>query len=152
MNKDTRVVDAENVKIPQSSVSAAKQELSTDIMPAAPQTAAPVLDPAILAAIQAAVVGSVKEIVAALKPVTGAAPQAMVPTQDTRYPMPYVPPYEEYKSKLKGIPVEAGQDLRHVHPMRINEWFRNIELRAAERLKAAGLKNGLQTTMTIGRG
>jgi hypothetical protein len=146
MNKDTRVVDAENVKVPQKSPVEEQQILHV----APQQPLGTQLDPAILAAIQAAVVGSVKEIVAALKPAT--APVSAAPAQDNRYPTPYVPPYESYKSKLTGIPVEPGQDLRHVHLMRINEWVRNIEARAAERLKAAGLRNGLQTTMTIGRG
>jgi hypothetical protein len=34
-----------------------------------------------------------------------------------------------YVSKLKGIPVQEGQDLRHVHPSVIQTWFNNVESR-----------------------
>ncbi len=143
MNKETKVVDAENVKIEPS-----KEEAKPEVLPAAPMPAA--LDPAILAAINAAVVGSVNTIVAALKPATPA-PVPLTPG-NPQYAKPYVPPYEPYKVRLKGIPVQPGEDLRHVHPQLIRNWFAQVENRWKERMKAQGARNGLQTSLTLTQG
>lgn len=111
------------------------------------------LDPAIQAAIQAAVSNAVTLIVGqmAQAPVINhaAAPLAVRPTRLNPNPPP---DNSDYKVRLKGIPVEPGQDLRHVHPAEINAWFRGIEERAKERLRAQGLRNGTQADMSWTRG
>ena len=146
MHKETKVVDAENVKrdnmFVHTKIDQEKKELVTEITSPTP------LDPAILAAINAAVVSSVKAIVEHLKPTVAPAPMTLAPQLQA----PYVPPYVPYNTKLQGIPVEAGQDLRHVHPSVINQWFANVEQRAKDRIKAQGNRSGLQSAMTIGRG
>jgi hypothetical protein len=143
MTKEVKLIpDAENVKR-EPSTEEVKPEVKPMEMPLA-------LDPAILAAINAAVVGSVKEIVNALKPAT---PAPLPPTQgDPRFAKPYVPPYEPYKVRLKGIAVQPGEDLRHVHPQIIRQWFAQVENRWKERMKAQGSRNGLQTSLTLTQG
>jgi hypothetical protein len=95
-----------------------------------PVSAAPALDPAMLAAIQAAVQSAVGTIVASLgigNPQAQKAPQTAPNVPQVNNGM-----QPSYVSKLKGIPVEPGQDLRHVHPSVINDWFNVIETRWKE--------------------
>ena len=61
-------------------------------------------------------------------------PAPAIPVRNAGAPNP-VPPAAQnghYVSKLKGIPVEPGQDLRHVHPSVIQNWFNTIENRWKE--------------------
>jgi hypothetical protein len=97
---------------------------------------APALDPAILAAIQAAVTQSVSATVQAVMSQLAPKPQAQ-PANDA--PSALVNPNApapgtngNYVSKLKGIPVQPGQDLRHVHPSVIQGWFNTVESRWKE--------------------
>lgn len=111
------------------------------------------LDPAIQAAIAAAVSSAVSAIVGQLAVNTPAqineAPLAVRPTRLN----PNQPPANsDYKTKLKGIPVEPGQDLRHVHPLEIAAWFRGIEERAIARMKSQGIRSGTQADMSWTRG
>lgn len=88
----------------------------------------PALSPEMLLAIQEAVAASVSTIVKQLMPVTPIAASASVPLAMTQ-PAPQVPQQAGYVSKLKGIEVELGQDLRHVGAERIRNWFAGVEQR-----------------------
>lgn len=121
MNKDVQR-DQSVQKLPEKSEKTENSENPIDKVAMAP------IDPALLAAINAAVTHAVSGIVKQLAPQT--APQVNPvpsPTVNTlKNPMP-VPQQAAYKSKLQGIPVEPGEDLRHVHPNVIHAWFRNLE-------------------------
>lgn len=103
-----------------------------------PNTTPPALalEPAILAAIQAAVTQSVSATVQAV--MTQLAPKAQpAPVNDAASTLvnPNAPApgtNGHYVSKLKGIPVQPGQDLRHVHPSVVQGWFNTVESRWKE--------------------
>ena len=119
-----------------------------------PQMTGVSLDPAIQAAIQAAVSSAVASVVGQLvqqAPQLNVAP-APIAVRPTRLNPNPPPPQTDYKTKLKGIPVEPGQDLRHVHPAEINAWFRGIEERAKQRMMEQGGRNGTQANMSWTRG
>lgn len=109
------------------------EQPTSDKPVSAPQTQA--LTPEMLKAIQEIVSASVGEV---MKQVV-AQPQAQTPstaatvgTDASGLPLlnPRQPPKQSvYKTRLQGIPVEEGQDLRHVHPARISAWFQNVEQR-----------------------
>ena len=144
MNTEKKVVGAENVSSPVSRVGQERVNHSSPIE-AHSANLSTGLDPAILAAINQAVTGAVKVIVDQLKPAQ-ASPQAQ---GASKYPTPYVPPTQPYRSKLQGIPVQAGQDLRHVHPLVIREWFGQIQARAIQRLAAQSKRQGIESHMSI---
>lgn len=99
------------------------------------------LDPTIMAAIQASVEVAMKSAVGVileqLKPATlPSTPAPSIPVRNAGAPTP-IPQVGQlsngnYVSKLKGIPVEPGQDLRHVHPGVIQNWFNTVENRWKE--------------------
>jgi hypothetical protein len=149
MKEEKKVVNAENIEVPQ-----APTELSTapspeieKMVPAAPMPAP--LDPRLLDAINQAVLGAVKSIVAQVVP----QPQSNLSSHITQ-PQPLqangLPPMRKPVSKLKGIPVEQGQDLRHVPAWKINEWFRDIEIKAQQRIKEQGKSMQAQMSWTRG--
>ena len=96
------------------------------------------LDPMVMSAIQATVAAAMKEavgtIIEQLKPATlPHTPAPAIPVRNAGAPNPSVPIQNgNYVSKLKGIPVEEGQDLRHVHPAVIQQWFNTVETRWKE--------------------
>jgi hypothetical protein len=106
--------------------------------PAQPQ--AQPLDPIVMLAIQETVAVAMKQAVGTileqLKPATiPATPAPAIPVRNAGAPNPSNPVPSNngnYVSKLKGIPVEPGQDLRHVHPAVVNEWFSKVESRWKE--------------------
>ena len=112
---------------------------------AAPATpAAPVpLDATVMAAIQATVQAAMKEavgiIVEQLKPDTlPKTPAPSIPVVNAGAPRAssHFDKNGNYVSKLKGIPVEEGQDLRDVNPNVIRNWFSSIENRWKEQMNA----------------
>lgn len=117
----------------------------------APSHPKPALDSAILDAINQAVMGAVKTIVEQVKTVP--APQSPVSAPTSAYGAPPAPPSNQpYVPKLKGIPVEPGQDLRHVHPTVIQGWFDGIENRWKQRMRERGAANGTQANVGWTRG
>ena len=87
-------------------------------------TLSPAVEQAIAAAIQAAL-APVLDILT--KPATAApapAPEAHPGVVNAVEPSP--------RFKLVGIPVAEGQDLRHVHPQTIKNWFGSVEQRWKE--------------------
>ena len=111
-----------------------KDESKIESKQPAPQaevsTPAPTLDPYVLAAIQAAVKDSIGSIMAQVMPRAQATQTPSLPVPNAGAPNP-APIYSDgtYTSKLKGIPVAEGQDLRHVHPSVIQNWFNTVESR-----------------------
>jgi hypothetical protein len=81
------------------------------------------LSPEVLKAIQSAVEGAVATIAAKMTSVQH--PSDFVAPPPSAKPV--VPIQAPYESKLKGIPVEAGQDLRHVPTDVIHAWFAKQE-------------------------
>ena len=112
---------------PETAQEPVKQTQKQAVEQSAPVKQAPAaLDPAILAAINAAVSAAVVQTIAAMQPVAApAAPAATLPAQAQQGKPAYTP-------RLKGIEVQPGQDLRHVHPNVINDWFNNLENRWKE--------------------
>jgi hypothetical protein len=117
------------------------------------------LDPAILAMIQE----SVKVAVAALVPevIAAVAPKPTVASEPLLQPVvatkmnPNPPPAQQpvYKTRLQGIPVNSGQDLRHVHPQEIKNWFARLENRWKEnyaKKQAAALGSSVSLTLEAG--
>jgi hypothetical protein len=102
-----------------------------------PQVAPVVLDPHVMLAIQTSVQEAMKTavgiIVEQLKPSTlPSTPAPAIPVRNAGAPNPAPVNNGNYVSKLKGIPVEPGQDLRHVHPSVIQNWFNTVENRWKE--------------------
>src|SRR5580692_3589375 len=100
----------------------------------------PPLSQEILAAINATVQETMKsavvEIVKALKPQTSQALPVNPPVSQKPH---FVPPAStDYKPKLVGIQVEEGQDLRHVHPSVINDWFSKVESKWKDKYNKKG--------------
>jgi len=109
----------------------------------------PPLDPAILAHITQAIQASIGAIAAQLAPKPVEVP-GHVPSNTLKNPNP--PPAQSvHTTKLKGIPVEPGEDLRHVHPNVINAWFHNLESRWKEQLNKRKL-SGQPTSVQLTRG
>ncbi len=95
------------------------------------------LDANIMSAIQATVQEAMKTavgvIVEQLKPSTlPSTPAPAISVRNAGAPNPAPVNNGNYVSKLKGIPVEPGQDLRHVHSSVIHAWFQSIENRWKE--------------------
>jgi hypothetical protein len=154
--EEKKVVNAENVAIPQSKPNQEKTEsvqnhanLAHTHANAVPNHVEKVmaLDPAILDAINQAVAGAVKTIVAQVVPQQQVQAASTVAQPQASNGLP---PMRKPISRLKGIPVEPGQDLRHVPAWRINEWFRDIEIKAQERIKQQG--RSMQAEMSWTRG
>lgn len=124
----TDVKKAESKPIEQGKVEAAP----------APVAAPVALDPSVMAAIQATVEVAMKTavgvIIEQLKPATlPSSPAPSIPVRNAGAPPETGQlPNGNYVSKLKGIPVEPGQDLRHVHPGVIQNWFNTVENRWKE--------------------
>lgn len=145
--EEKKVAGAENIQVPQSKPDQEiPQTVQNESTPAPVQAAA--VDPAIQNAINQAVAGAVSAIMEKLMQ-----PSANLPALNTAQPQASshaLPPMRQPIAKLKGIPVEEGQDLRHVPAWRINEWFRNIELNAQKRVALQG--KAMQAEMSWTRG
>lgn len=107
-----------------------------DVTPVTPGTPVPLkIDPALLAAIQAAVSQSVKEQLAQQTPQPQVpAPHinqsvSAKPVASIAAPLPLNTLTGNYTSKLKGIPVNPGEDLRHVPKHIVEQWFHGVETR-----------------------
>jgi hypothetical protein len=134
-NKDTKSVPAET-KLTKNESTPATQAQATQ----APATS-PTLSPEILAAIAATVQAAMQPVLEMLtKPTTAPrapTPPAAMQESTTHYgngsPKPNT---NTWVSKLKGIPVEEGQDMRHVKREVIQGWFSNVEQRWKEKVNS----------------
>ncbi len=105
------------------------------------------LPPAIVMAIKEIVSAAMSELIKSSAPVP-LAPQTLPAPSNA-----VIPPLVQagYVSKLKGIPVQPGQDLRHVHPQEIKNWFAAIENRWKESYDRRQV-GGQPVSLTLGRG
>jgi len=106
------------------------------------------LDPQVLAAINEAVSGAVKSIVEQLKPQT---PTQVAPAAKPVPQSNFGNNSTNYVTKLKGIPVEPGEDLRHVSRDIVQKWFLQVEARWKESYNSRKL-DGRPVGMTLDRG
>src|SRR5580700_10248150 len=113
------------------------------------------LDADVQAAVNAAIGAVVPELLKALAPqavnpsVPVVQPNSITTMMNPNPPQPAV----AYKTKLKGIPVHPGMDLRHVHPQEIKNWFARLENRWKEnyaKKQAAALGSSVSLTMEAG--
>lgn len=113
------------------------------------QAATPVtLDPAVLDAIKQAVGSAIAAI--AVTPAQQATPASKaLPTQNLR---PNVPKDQPYVTRLKGIPVEPGEDLRHVPANVVKAWFHNLEERWKENYNRKKVSDGSPVNVSWTRG
>lgn len=109
-----------------------------------PTQPTPVLSPEIESAIRSEIQ---KSIGAAIREALKQSEPAKAMTQAAAAQQ--VPQQAPYKTKLQGIPVEPGQDLRHVHPDVIRTWFANIENRWKEQYKR---NSSMQSSLSLSQG
>lgn len=114
----------ENTKM-EAKVQEESIEATPSKSPQNPPQKPPKFDPALLAMIQETVAAAVGQAV-------GAIVEQLRPAAAPVF-APAVPPVTQqrshYKPKLQGIPVEPGQDMRHVPTDVINNWFNTLEQR-----------------------
>lgn len=114
----------------------------------------PSIDPQTQALIDAAVKNAVAAALSQLTPShpTGSNEIVQSAPKTALNPNPPPPPSTTpYKIKLKGIPVEPGQDLRHVHPQVIKNWFHSVEQRWKDSYNARKM-DGQPSNMSWTRG
>jgi hypothetical protein len=112
-----------------------------------PAVGKPALDPAVMAAIQVAVSTAMSALITELKPAVAALPGATTPAMTDG--VAHVPARPKpvlaqsvYKTKLQGIPVNPGEDLRYVPAAEINAWFAKVERRWQERMNNQKMGDG----------